>query len=257
MRSPFLYFTKITSISFLTSLLIGGASINSIVLFSPQVNAQSFRESHSREINIHEKGYLQRKRYKTYDFRGKAQQPVNISVTSREFNTYLEIYNPSGRLIARNDNANGTNSQINLNLPHTGIYTVVVKGATKHDEGRYILRINSESNFQPPRPPRRPNFPEHDVNFQQKNHLFPGETIQHTFQGSRGKAINITVESRQFSPHFTLYDPQGNIITEIDDFHGGKSEIEMKLPNTGIYTVEVRGMRSDAQGEYILTIANR
>jgi hypothetical protein len=50
---------------------------------------------------------------------------------------------------------------------------------------------------------------------------------------------------------------RSQFLSLVDDFNGGKSEIEMKLPSTGVYIVEVRAMRSDAEGEYTLTIANK
>jgi hypothetical protein len=251
MKSPLPFLTKITSFSLLSSLLIGGISLSSTLFSSPQVNAQSIENSRFRDINIREQGYLNKRGRETYEFRGRENQNVTISLRSNQFNTYLELYNPSGRLIARNDNANGTNSQISLNLPSTGTYTVVAKGAKRNDEGNYTLIIKSNSDSRLPRRPEEPTLPPGHVNYRHKNYLFRGESVKHDFQANRGEFIKITLASRQFNPHIILHDSNGGVLTE------GKSEIQMKLPRTGVYTVEVKGIDLDAQGEYTLTIVNK
>ena len=84
-----------------------------------------------------------------YAFSGTAGTPVTILMTSTEFDTFLYLLDPNGRIIAFDDNGGGgTNARIpasgSLILPLTGSYTIL---ATK--SGSFLAPVSPQNgNYQ-------------------------------------------------------------------------------------------------------------
>lgn len=83
-----------------------------------------------------------------YAFRGNAGEDAFLTVGSDEFDTYLTVYDPAGQLLDLNDDdwydaplGHYFNSSLQLTLPDTGRYTVVVSGYSNWDVGAYELRL--------------------------------------------------------------------------------------------------------------------
>lgn len=71
---------------------------------------------------------------------------VNIILQSKEFNSYLELYDAFGNLVAWDDNSYGDNdAQINIDLPSEGTYYIHVRSADLN-KGNYTLSINDPAN---------------------------------------------------------------------------------------------------------------
>lgn len=133
-----------------------------------------------------------------------------------------------------------------------GIYTVVVQGVKNSVQDESALTINGESSKQ-----ASPVLPG-QLKSRQTNHLLRGEKMQHTFQANAGQLIVISLEKPQFHSHLALFGTDGRLLIEAKNFDSGNnSQIEMRLPTTGVYTVELRGIDADAEGEYTLAIAER
>lgn len=81
--------------------------------------------------------------FRQTSFTGRAGQSITITLDSPEFDTYLVLLSPEGKVLAQNDNAdaNTTNSAITATLPRSGVYRVVVNARDKQGRGRYILTI--------------------------------------------------------------------------------------------------------------------
>jgi tetratricopeptide (TPR) repeat protein len=81
--------------------------------------------------------------YEEHTFEGRAGQSVTISVESRDFDTYVALFSPDGKLLAENDDISrsNTNSALTFTLPASGRYIVVVNAYKKGERGRYTLII--------------------------------------------------------------------------------------------------------------------
>jgi hypothetical protein len=83
-----------------------------------------------------------------YSFSGSAGQQVYILLTSTVFDTFLYLRNPSGTVIAQDDDGGGsTNSRIPAGsgyygLPSSGTYTIEVTSYSSGKTGAYTLLIN-------------------------------------------------------------------------------------------------------------------
>ena len=81
--------------------------------------------------------------FKTYSFEGRAGQSVTIELASSDFDPFLAVLDPDGRIIGENDDISQTNnnSQLTLTLSRTGVYQVIVNAFDSDGRGRYILTI--------------------------------------------------------------------------------------------------------------------
>ena len=229
-----------SSFSLLIFLASAGIPLSQSLLFSQPLYAQS------SSLNIRKEGRLNQGKHQTYEFRAEFNQFVTISLSSRQFDSYLELYDPNGRLIAENDNANGTNSQIRLNLPTTGVYTVVIKGTKNPARGNYTLAIQEKGGQTPaaPRPPQRPEVRE-------TGKVGQRQVSYHSFQGQAGETVTVAVESKQFNPLITIYDPSDYAIASNNP---DEKRIRFKLSKTGTYRIGVQGNNPSQAGQYSLVI---
>ena len=77
-------------------------------------------------------------------FFGSEGTSVGVQMTSRHFDTYLEVIDPIGVVIALNDDHDGTNSFVSIQLCHTGVYTVIAGsyGYGSMQLGEYALLLS-------------------------------------------------------------------------------------------------------------------
>ncbi|MEG4252729.1 tetratricopeptide repeat protein [Microcoleus sp. Pol10D4] len=81
--------------------------------------------------------------FEQHNFEGRADQSVTITVESRDFDTYVAIFGPDGKLLAENDDISksNSNSSLTVTLPASGRYRVIVNAYKKGERGRYTLTI--------------------------------------------------------------------------------------------------------------------
>lgn len=96
-----------------------------------------------------------------YSFEGTQGQRVTITLESRNFDTYLALFDEQGKLLAEADDIAEScdykdekskkeqldqglcNSMMTITLPASGNYQVIVNGRDKIDTGKYTLTIKS------------------------------------------------------------------------------------------------------------------
>jgi hypothetical protein len=80
-----------------------------------------------------------------WTFSGNAGDVVTISMTSADFDTFLDLYGPTLLRVAMDDDGGGdTNSEISsVVLSATGIYTIVARSFSPEGAGSYTLSLHS------------------------------------------------------------------------------------------------------------------
>ena len=78
-----------------------------------------------------------------WEFEGTAGESVTVEVHSDEFDTFLEVLDAAGTLLAQDDDSGGDfNSRLALTLPASGTYQIVVNNAGhERRAGRYVLSV--------------------------------------------------------------------------------------------------------------------
>jgi hypothetical protein len=61
--------------------------------------AQTPHAASAQDLSVLQQGYLRPRGHQSYEFRGEANQTATIALTSREFDTYLELYDIEGRRV--------------------------------------------------------------------------------------------------------------------------------------------------------------
>ena len=81
--------------------------------------------------------------YREYTFEGRVGQSVTISLESKDFDPYVALFGPNGRLVAENDDESDStkNAFLSLTLPATGRYRVIVNAYDASGRGRYTLTV--------------------------------------------------------------------------------------------------------------------
>ncbi|MGL5081899.1 MAG: DVUA0089 family protein [Microcoleaceae cyanobacterium] len=81
--------------------------------------------------------------YDEYTFEGQAGQSVTIRIDSPDFDPYVALFGPNGRLVAENDDASRVdkNAGITVTLPMAGVYRVVVNAYDNTGRGQYLLTV--------------------------------------------------------------------------------------------------------------------
>lgn len=86
--------------------------------------------------------------YDEHNFEGTTGQTVVITLESKEFDTYLVVFNSKGELLAENDNITekSTNSELTLTLSATGRYLVIVNAVSPppKGKGKYSLTVREK-----------------------------------------------------------------------------------------------------------------
>jgi hypothetical protein len=78
----------------------------------------------------------------TYTFEGQSGQSVNIELSSDDFDTYLVLRTPDGKIETNDDDdGNSSGSRIESELSVSGTYTVRVTSYSAGETGAYQLRI--------------------------------------------------------------------------------------------------------------------
>ncbi len=81
--------------------------------------------------------------YDFYPLPGRAGQSLTIALESEDFDAYLAIRDPQGKIIAESDDAseNETNPTLTITLPSDGLYLVIVNAYDAKGRGQYTLTV--------------------------------------------------------------------------------------------------------------------
>lgn len=204
-----------------------------------------------------------------YTFLGAAGQNVTIEMAA-SFDTFLFLVGPDGDLVAENDDADGSNSRIQAGLSSSGTYRVEAVGYDGSSRGAYSLTLTGGRDASAvtvaPRPSAPPCSTAGIVAGQSvTGTLTDGDCAvprrseskadRYTFQGNAGQSMTITMRA-SFDTYLFLVDPSGNVVSENDDADGTNSQTQVRLPNSGTYTIEATGYDGNARGAYTLTVTS-
>lgn len=188
-------------------------------------------------------GYLVSGGTNTYIFQGKAGEPVAFSASSTEVSPVITLRTLKGKILARDGVSPTTDSmtKVYLALPSDGLYTVEVSCQEAASEGNYSLSASGGRNFL---------LKEYQIS----GNLARGGTNTYTFQGQAGEFVRFSTESKKIPTTITLKDSNGNVIAgeKASSTASYSPAINVTLPSSGIYTLEVSSEKASSQGNYVL-----
>jgi hypothetical protein len=203
--------------------------------------------------------------------------PAGMSLTidlASDFDGYLFLLEPSGNVLAQNDDHGSTNrSRIEATLRHSGPHRIVVTSFAAETRGNYTLTVAGGGQGQTvPVPVPQPGSPDQPIQ--------PGQTLQRTlnagdsaplpaglhragaefnrngyvFQGSPGMGVLIDLTS-DFDGYLFLVGPRGILLQSNDDHTSrSTSRIEQTLTQAGPHRIVVSSFSVRETGQYTLSL---
>lgn len=179
---------------------------------------------------------------------------VYAAMTAAEqgLDSYLELLDPAGNVVAFNDDRDGFNAALSYVVPVAGAYTVRATSNAGGSQGSYSLEVAAD-----PEMTRLEPLTLTALGRQTQGRVATGGAQAWRFQANAGDAIGLLAvsRSRDFDAKMTLYGPDGSQIALSDDDGGNLNPlINTTAPDDGYYTAVV-GSYDGAAGDYDLTLA--
>ncbi len=181
--------------------------------------------------------------YKTYTFNATVGDPLYVRLkTSWPFSGQVRLYAPNGTLLASPEGTYGT--ELSMNLPLTGRYTLLVGDSGGDNTGTYDLYL------QRTRKPAK-SIPVAYGAYVNGTILYPALYKTYTFNATVGDPLYVRLKtSWPFSGQIRLYAPNGTLLASPEGTYG--TELTMNLPAGGTYTLLVGDSGGEETGIYHL-----
>jgi hypothetical protein len=191
----------------------------------------------------------------SYYFDGAGGEHILIFVSSSEFDTYLELLNAQGEVIVENDDDSRTvNSMIDVVLPRTEIYFVIVSAYSLDAGGDFELELYRQGGSLSAGGAIVPGQ-------KAAGRLLPETAAEWRFQGQADEVISASVMPRDPEDTLDLFlellGPDGRVIASDDDQGFGLDPelVDLRLPVDGEYVLRVQEATSTIGGRYLLALA--
>jgi|GEM_PF-2115888 hypothetical protein len=185
--------------------------------------------------------------------KGTADQVLNISLDSTDFDTYLILQDQNGEVIGESDDREGsTNSLLQVTLPKTGTYDLVASAFAADSAGSYQLQATEQQRSATPRLNTSGTWTPEATPTEIR---YVRNADAYTFSGEAGQIVEIGLDSEEFDPYLTLEKlgagDLGETIAENDDSGTDRNALlNIALPETGTYRVFARGYEDSSAGAY-------
>ena len=199
-----------------------------------------------------ENGMIRPGRIHRWEFTGETGQVINLSMTSTDFDTFLELRDSQDEILAENDDSNGTtDATIDLfALPADGTYSVIARGLSETDAGDYNLTLKPAKVA-----PGGGSLPPDTAT---QALLLPDQTDSWLIEAEANSFITIRAQSDAIDTYLELYDSDDQLLAQDDDSGGDLNAAILDFPikESGPYRVIVRVAQegSQAGGVYEITL---
>lgn len=226
--------------------LVSGSPVQELALNS---NVQGELDSNS-EVLPADNSY-----FNAYTFEGRTGQQVVIAMNSSDLNPYLILLAPNGTALAQDDDGGGgKNSRLSVTLPNDGTYTILANSYDPGEMGAYNLELATTSSSQPQ---VHLLLQTEGVLDQNSPTLQDGSFYaEHTFEGTAGQSVTISLNSSDFDPYLMLIGPDNQVLAENDDAASNtlNSALTVTLPTSGTYRIIANAYQAKSMGHYTLTV---
>jgi len=197
--------------------------------------------------------------YEPVTFNGSAGEQVEIDMWSQPGDTYLQLLDPDGNLIAENDDSERLNSSLDTSLPSDGEYTIIATSFSDADTFEYELSLSASASGDggvdlrqiQDGQSRESELDEDDP----RAGFMRGYFEPVTFDGESGQSVTIDMSSASGDTYLFLYGPDGTIVAQNDDYDGLNSRIQTTLDSDGEYTIIATSYDEDATFDYELSLS--
>ena len=191
-------------------------------------------------------GYLNERMADMYWVTLHEDTTLRATLRSSDFDTVLEVYGDTGRWIADNDDFDGTDSQVVVDLA-AGRYEFLVKGYWEEAYGAYTIEFDAYEALESV-----------VVDVVEPGSLVgtlaPGGYDTYVLTLAAPATVTVDVRSSEFDTYLDAYDGDGTWIDSNDDFMGSDSQLRLEL-EAGTYEFDVSAFSEFSSGAYTVTFA--
>ncbi|KPF83305.1 peptidase [Brevundimonas sp. AAP58] len=202
----------------------------------------------------------------SYTFRGRAGQRVVVTMSSDDFDTWLDLYTGEGdsRYIVDSDDdgaGQGTNSRLTHTLAEDGLYIIEARGFSDAGRGNYEISLTEAAPDPDPIPLAYGSTIEGEISDSDPrdddNRGFDAFRIS----GREGNRIQVIMRSGDFDTFLQIGGSEGDFYALASDDdglgEGTDSRLNYILPSTGDFILRAGPLFTDADGLYSLELIDR
>jgi hypothetical protein len=188
-----------------------------------------------------------------WTFEAGAGQYLTIGMSALDpsvLDTYLELYDVNGTLVAEDDDSGGDTNSLIVEFPVVVTETLTIRALTYSGSGDYVLNVSvvapSGGGALGYATPVAGVLPA------------PWSRYEWMFEGQEGEVVSVSMQAADdvLDCYLELYGPEGAFLTADDDsgvWYDALIEY-YTLPADGVYSVVTRGGEFGATGTYTLTL---
>ena len=196
-----------------------------------------------------------------YTFNGTSGQQLTITQTSAALDSYLFLINPSGTVVAQDDDSGGgVNSRIVFTLNASGAWHIIANTFDASvPTGNYTLSVTCGTPTQCTlnSNPITCNGATVNGTLSTSDCTLADNSYydEWTFSGTSGQQVTITQRSSAVDSYLILVNPSGTAVDEDDDDGGGlDSRITFTLNATGTWRIFANSFGAGETGAYTLQL---
>lgn len=197
-----------------------------------------------------------------YRFSGREGQRIRIDMTSRNLDSYLELFDENQLSLATDDDGGpvGVDSRLVFTLPRTGSYVIEAR-AYSDGTGPYTIEIKE---VQPDAPPQVIAFGatvEGEIGENDSTDTGGRSFDAYRFSATAGQRVRAIMRSGDFDSLLQLSSAEGDFeaIASDDDGlgEGLDSRLDFTIKEDGDYIIRAMPYASDTKGLYSLELVDR
>ncbi len=194
--------------------------------------------------------------YDLFSFPATAGQSYVVTLTSDEFDPYLEVTGPGGLSTENDDARDGvTSSRVEFTAPATGEIRIRANSLTRRETGRYSVALTAGAAQRRIQPAEQLNG---DLSADSPRQRDGTPYQAFLFDGRAGESITIDMKSRDFDSYLVLRKPgSAEDLTADDDAGGGMdAQVFYTLPTAGTYEIRANAVSASARGRFTLKLSD-
>ncbi len=196
--------------------------------------------------------------YDPVQFTARAGERLEASLSSDQFDAYLILQGPDGKMIAADDDAGGeTDAQLSVVLVADGQYRLLLNSFAATGTGDYRASLTLHAAHATTRPLEASQSRFKGELSWRDGLLSNGQFFDaYTFSGQRGQLLLTSLQTQDLDTYLRLVSPEGNILAENDDRakDDAASQLTAMLPAAGRYTLLVSSLEPVTRGPYRLRL---
>lgn len=195
-------------------------------------------------------------------FEGRARQRIRIDMTSTDFDTYLELFDPGNNSLATDDDGGpeGANSRLIFTLPADGAYVIEAR-AFSSATGDYSLSLAEMEPERAPEPLAFGTTLEGEIGEADSRDSEDRGFDGYSFSGRQGQRIQAIMRSGDFDTVLQIGSAEGafSALASDDDGlgEGTDSRLNYTLPEDGDYVLRASTYGPEGEGLYSLELIDR